>query len=802
MIGAILMLLCIAIVFLTRPDKQRNYYIKKFTLIISRYFMKQINPTGNQSTTTSSLSKIFVDQISSPVRLVDYELQHGLSGTDEILKTFPENIISEREDSSSNFTRDATLSPTTGRFINDNLEELSVFPSDNADSDLASQDEPQKKEAIAEILLSLKFYQQNQEEATSRILEINDDQIAIQPNHSEINNINYLNQAKVQILQMLLNSRMKITFDATVNKMDNSIIDIDSQSQLIDYTDVKQSETIKVPDWPHMYIYGYSDLERVSNEQKAFYDRFKVKFLTGKWVNLDGNSNYAFILLFDLLKQFNVHKNINVLEEHMEKISIYYPKTSSYAKKNLIQKMREIDYKEGLDRLERTTPNNIVPDYQAWDWKNRSIKVLSLGKEDAKLLDDFYINQNNFVGIEFCSLEIVKLYIIVRKSLIVSYRSNNLNVKDQFAIVLDLVARKQYNYRYNSQNYKYVLENNNQLVFAYIFKYCENKIRKLYDYKTLNLLQSYHEEVLISLTDNVVSFIENDITKHLDQVKKPDQETEQRLNSQVTTRWKLKLQLTTEYYQQIGKNAFLAEVNDILDQNVKNPSLETIYYELFKFLTPLDKQLAFEYFLRYTNQNLTTRTLVLKSMPQNLIKKLFSTPELQSRYFKIIMSLMKRDITIDNSLEEIKNFFLPQRKKIILNTQAIKQVEQQHSGTVEVLNEYLKDEENTEATIITLTTQEGTDNQRYFTVKSVESELYCFNTNKNEEALLHLFKENNFTVSSDQMDTFCKIFGHISGTLINNLNENCYDVIDDLLIETSETNYTINQTYYHQILKV
>ncbi|PTT03052.1 hypothetical protein DBR11_03365 [Pedobacter sp. HMWF019] len=700
MIGALLMLFCLAIVFLTRPNQQQNNSIKKFTSNVRRYFNMHWSPISEQIDTTPALRNRSEDQIMPPLQ-------------------FTTNSV------------------------------------------------PKSSSSITEA------------------------QITDQPKKTGTNNLDDLNQKKVEILQSLKESLLRTTFKTEDNKMDNSIIDIDAQPEPINYSDTQQTESLKAPNWPHMYVYGYSDLEGASEEQRAFYDKFKVKFLTNKWVDLSGNSNYVFILLFDLLKQFNVHKNITLLEEQMNQISTYYPKTRPYAKKFLIQKMREVDYQEGLDRLEWTTANNVVPDYQTWDWKSRSIKKLNLSNEDGKLLDDMYFNQNNFIAIEFCSLEVLKLYITARKALKTAYAAHNIKQEDQFAIILDLIARKQYNYRLNSQNYRYVLNHSSQVITGYIFKYCENKIRGLYDYKKLNLLQSYHEEVLLSLTTNVASFIEKDINEHLNKVNKPDQETERYLNAQVTTRWKTKLNLTTEYYKQLGKHPFLAEVNKILDQNSKNPSLEIIYYEVFKFLAPLDKQLSFEYYLRYINQHLTGSTLVLKLMPQNIVKKLFTTPELHTRYTKISIALMKKEINIDTALEEVKDFFLPQRKKILLDTAAIKQVEQQHSGTVEVLNEYLKDQEEPK---VPNSPPPAIENNS-------ESQPFNFTASPNEQALLHLFKQNNFTLSNNEVDLFCKNTGAHKGTLINNLNESCYDIIDDLLIENDDSNYTINHTYYQQILK-
>ncbi|WP_159023138.1 hypothetical protein [Formosa sp. L2A11] len=95
-----------------------------------------------------------------------------------------------------------------------------------------------------------------------------------------------------------------------------------------------------VPSWNHQYIYNYDEIESGTQSQKQFYREYKRNFLSDTYLDLKGNDNYSFILLYDLLKEFGVE--IDVLIDKYEKITKYYPKTKGYADGILIEKHLEL----------------------------------------------------------------------------------------------------------------------------------------------------------------------------------------------------------------------------------------------------------------------------------------------------------------------------------------------------------------------------------------------------------------------------------------------------------------------------
>src|SRR6476620_4660369 len=91
-------------------------------------------------------------------------------------------------------------------------------------------------------------------------------------------------------------SRFRVTISESqsdTKPMDDSIIDVGSQSQKIDRN---YGLPGTVPYWSHSYVYSYNELRYATAAQQKFYFSFKDKFLNGEYPDLEGNSNYAFIL--------------------------------------------------------------------------------------------------------------------------------------------------------------------------------------------------------------------------------------------------------------------------------------------------------------------------------------------------------------------------------------------------------------------------------------------------------------------------------------------------------------------------
>ena len=123
-----------------------------------------------------------------------------------------------------------------------------------------------------------------------------------------------------ELVQSLVkNIKVTVTTSSSTSKYnDDSIIDVTDQSYRINSNSNLKKYSSGVPYWAHHYVYSYSEINSASSEQKKFYAIFKNSFLNGEYFDLEGNTNYAFILLFDLLIEFDNHKDISKLESQLK----------------------------------------------------------------------------------------------------------------------------------------------------------------------------------------------------------------------------------------------------------------------------------------------------------------------------------------------------------------------------------------------------------------------------------------------------------------------------------------------------
>ena len=581
----------------------------------------------------------------------------------------------------------------------------------------------------------------------------------------------------------------------------DEVIDIDEDNEPIDQEKLSFRINLVIPSWPHRYIYSFSDLNQASSEQKEFYGIFKQEFLQGNCIDTLGNSNYYFILLFDLLQEYESHKDIVKLEKLIDRLSAAYPRTRSYGMRFLLEKMRLASYTQGITRLENRITTEIS--YMSWDWRSRYRDKLKLSKADMDILEKISLSSNVFVSIPFCGAELVRLYIRAVKVLQEAYKSKNLSQKVEFDIVLDLIARKERRYHLNSSNYNYEMKYGSNGLYGYILKYCEQFLRAHYHFKKLSGFerQYTHAAVQEAVKEHITAHIEEAFNELTSSITPLDEQTEKALYTTHPTRWKSTLILDQHHYQQTGKQSFIAHAEDIIKLNNSNPSLEQIYLELSKFYIDLDKQLSIEYFLKYAAQNVSALKLGFKEMPKSMLKKLFKEPASETRFVGILLKVIKRETSISEALMEVKDFYEPIRKKIKLDENAIQKVQSEFSGTVGLLGEFLSDEDPEEQKPNSIHSPE---------VKSAEA---LNNTAKNntdykieikgiEAGLLELFENNDFTLESQLINDYCISTGTVSSVLINNLNENCYELIDDLLIEQGGSYYYINKDYYAQIKNI
>lgn len=616
------------------------------------------------------------------------------------------------------------------------------------------------------------------------------------PPYLNFNNTNQSEQEEKVIQDILSNIQIDISTPTSQNKNDDSIIDVTNYTYENNYNVGLKQHIGGVPYWEHQYVYSYSEIKEASDKQKKFYFFFKNNFLNGIYLDLDGNTNYAFILLFNLLEEYESHRDISKLEKQIKALGQHYTKTKSYGNSFLIKKMNLLGYNEGVARIQeenRFSYQNYNADYDYWKLGNKYKNKLKLDEEAVNLLNKLWNPYNNFCNIEYCLLEILKLYIAVIIELKEIYIQNGTTLENEFSIVSDVIARKHYKYRKGSQNYKYSIESITNELYLKIFRYSENSIREFYGHKRKLTTDIYYiKEAKIEYESRIISKITELLSVLIHKVASPDEATEIELYAQNTTRWKIKFEeLTTNYKG--NSTEFVNSIISLGKLNEQNLSVENVFFEASKFMAKYDKESSLSLYLYYLHYDLKSATFVNKQLSKTLQKSLFTTSE-QHCDFEVIVSEYIKDKNLEKALQEVPKIYVAKRKKIQLDRHSILEVLQQHSGTVELLNEYLKDDEDSDSQI----EEQHNEKLQIEIISSKYESGIAFS--QMQIATLNFFEENNFSLLQNDFENFSKSNGVLKNQLIENINDICYESLDDILIEEDEEYYTINKEYYQQIL--
>ncbi|RYE56251.1 MAG: hypothetical protein EOP48_08445, partial [Sphingobacteriales bacterium] len=434
---------------------------------------------------------------------------------------------------------------------------------------------------------------------------------------------------------------------------------------------------------------------------------------------------------------------------------------------------------------------------------------LNLSNEDILLLNKVSCPNNNFFNIEFCGNEIVKLYLSAIKRLNEKCIRDASSLDNELNNIGDVIARKHYNYRKGSGNYKYSLETIVNELYSTIFKYCENTVRENYGHK-----RKLTAEITYSSIPEVAALYEEKVGKHLQEIiptlvvalPQPDNATEQELNIQNTSRWKTKFEEITSNFKNKDGKLFVEAVKALGDQNLKNPGLENIYFEASKFIAKTDKEAALALYLYYIYYDLHSVTFNNKQLAKTIQKSLFKTEEQLSDFEAIVKDLIKTK-DIDTAIKSVSGFYVPKRKKIQLNKDAIKEVQQQHSSTVELLNEVLREEENSienNTKDLTEIVEEAEVSFQDLVSESKGAESFFVGglaLNDSQKELLRLFFENDYAVSKQEVEVYSMSNGLMRHQLIDSINDTCLDKLDDVLIEEEDEHYTIFESYFQKIIR-
>lgn len=593
---------------------------------------------------------------------------------------------------------------------------------------------------------------------------------------------------------------------------DDSIIDVTGNVCQINPTESRPVMVkCNVPYWRHRYVYSYNEINDASTEQIDFYNFFKNSFLNGQFIDIEGNTNYAFILLFDLLRNdYEKHKDLKLLEKQFDTLGYYYVKTKSYANSFLIEKMQTLGDREGIMRIRSSLYNNHYQNSNSeysfegnyWGLGAKYKSTLNLSDDEAKILNSLNTSSNNFSTIEYCQIEIIKLFLLSIKSFNEKLISEGQTLEKHLLKLSESIVTKHLKYRPDNINYKYFIDPTVNELYSLIYKYSENAIREYYGHKRKISIDYYYTntELIEELKNNFYSILPEIINKSLVFTNPPDEKTDIILYSVNTNRWKIKFELITkDFFNDSIK--FVEEIILLGKLNKDNPSIENIFFEASKYIAKKDKTASLTLYIHYLYHDLKSAIFDNKQMTKTIQKGLFSNNE-QLHEFEIIVSDLIKTRNLELSLQKIADFYTPKRKKIILDSQSIKEAKELHSDTVDILNDYLKDEFDDPDNNIKSIEINTSELQMTISPKNdiLPSSLYTIPFTQIHIETLEFLSKSNFSVLQNEFEMFAKSKGVFKNQLIESINDICFDTLDDILIEEEDDFYIINPNYYQRLL--
>jgi hypothetical protein len=377
-------------------------------------------------------------------------------------------------------------------------------------------------------------------------------------------------------------------------------------------------------------------------------------------------------------------------------------------------------------------------------------------------------------------------------------------------------APNPYGYSWNDYDERYLQEQTEATIYSTIFRRCENVVREAYGNKRKLAAEFSGMDAALAAE------LEQQLGQPLDallpglvtSIQAPDEATELALNLQNVTRWKQQLDQLAEELSPSTSAAFVAGVNQLGQRNARNPALENIYFDASKLVAKYDREEALRLYVQYVYHDLNSITVNSKPLAKTIQKSLFPQPD-QLQRFEALISQLVQDKDLAQALDRVPAVYARQRRKIELDLGAIREVQHQHAGTVELLNEYLQDEPELavasvpNSVAVPAVAEAKPDEEIQLTVAApvpavptaTTSDAFAaaWGLSATQQALLARFGEQALTLPQAEVEAFARQHGALRNQLIDSINEQCYEQLDDVLIEEDGDTYTIYESYYQQL---
>lgn len=322
----------------------------------------------------------------------------------------------------------------------------------------------------------------------------------------------------------------------------------------------------------------------------------------------------------------------------------------------------------------------------------------------------------------------------------------------------------------NLQDYVYFEYNEIEGLYA-ILKIIENKIRSFIpNYKILET-----EKELESIKKFFPKSMSNELLENIENFKISKEKIKSILDYEIKNYpkdWKLKLGYI-ELFNEKKINLIIRFNND--------ENLEKIIKELLKKEQNSDDKLFYLFLLNKKRE--------LKKTEVKMLEKIISADRFQD-YKK----LLDKDNEITQKIyEELKLLKFQKIKKINLNLEKVKMTKEKFDETVNILEEYLK-EENEEADISKICNEE----QKDMVIENKEQEkIENFQDNKIKEVLKVIIETQK--IGENDLKNYAKEKNMSLNAYIDSINKELYDIVNDQVIILENNTVKIDEFYIDDI---
>ncbi|SFD86394.1 TerB-C domain-containing protein [Chitinophaga sp. CF118] len=443
--------------------------------------------------------------------------------------------------------------------------------------------------------------------------------------------------------------------------------------------------------------------------------------------------------------------------------------------------------------------NNILPDdfehlpgYDSDEFKlgHRYKTKLNLNTEEITWLNKFDCYRNAFNSIDGCEVAIIKLFLLAVKMLNKRLKKEDASLEKEMEEIrkkakesIPLMSEYFYNYDDN-----YVQNAAEAEAFYTIYKKAEVVVREAWGHKRKISAEfnSYSPQAKQQFASRLEPLIDEIVTYLKPTIGETNEQIELDLNATTTTRWKERMTDITSAYSKAQHAESVEALYRLGRQNLRNPTRGNIYYEAAKFIAPYDRHESLRLYLHYIYHDLKSTKPDQKQLNKSIQKKLFANEAQLAQFLDIVNGLIK-DMNLLKSLTQVDTMYVPKRRKIELDHEQIRIVTQEHSGTVEILNGYLQEDE-----MIHETTEE------VVVISKVPESHTSSPLTPLQIEFLQLFPEDH-QLSAVEVEAFAIGKGMFKNQLLDGINDTCYELLDDVLVEEEDDYYVINSDYYNKI---